>query len=147
VFVGPSGTFEFSVPLRKGKNRVVVRSTDEAGMTQRDSVVIQRKDGRPSIKIDAPERIKRSTLPKNIRVVVDVTDADGEKIEGASVSYSLGGSGRTSETFSDETKANGRSVWTVEVAAGSSLDPVQLTVEVIAPNGFSNRAHQQISVS
>lgn len=145
--VGPSGTFEVVVPLARKKNRIVARSTDSAGMERTDDVTVVRKDGRPVIKLTAPARIKRAEMPKRIRVIVDVTDVDGNSIEGAVVSYGLGGPGGTTEAFSDETNAKGRSVWRVEVAAGTSpLNPI-VSVEVIAPNGERGQEFREIQVS
>jgi hypothetical protein len=145
--VGPSGTFEISLPLALGRNRIVVRSTDGAGMERRAMVVVQRKDGRPVIKLSAPKRVARSELPKRIRVVVDVSDVDGKVIEGATVSYSLGGPGWTAEDFVDETSASGRSTWEVElVSGGSDSDPI-VGVEVIAPNRERSEAFQEIQIS
>jgi hypothetical protein len=145
--VGPSGSFEIVVPLARNKNRIVARSTDTAGMERTDEVTVVRKDGRPVIKLTAPARIKRAEMPKRIRVVVDVSDVDGNGIEGAMVSYGLGGPGGTTEAFTDETNAKGRSVWQVEVAAGTSpINPI-VSVEVIAPNGERSQEFREIRIS
>jgi hypothetical protein len=147
LVVGPSGSFELVVPLALGKNRIVARSTDGAGMERRDDVVVERKDGRPVIKLTAPNRVSRADLPKEVRVVVDVTDVDGKAIEGANVSYGIGGPGGTTEDFSDETNAEGRSTWQVDVVAGSSQSSAIVSVEVIAPNGERSQEFQEIEIS
>jgi hypothetical protein len=145
--VGPSGAFEVVVPLARNKNRIVARSTDNAGMVRTDDVTVVRKDGRPVIKLSAPSRVKRSEMPRQIRVVVEVTDVDGNSIEGALVSYGLGGPGGTTEDFTDETNAKGRSVWLVEIAAGTSpINPI-VSVEVIAPNGQRSQQYREIAIS
>jgi hypothetical protein len=145
--VGPSGSFEISVPLALGRNRISIHSKDGAGMEQRATVVVQRKDGRPVIKLSAPKRLARGELPKQIRVVVDVTDADGKAIEGATVSYNLGGPGRESVDFDDETSASGRSTWEVQLVAGASESSPILGVEVIAPNRERSEVFQEIEIS
>jgi hypothetical protein len=145
--VGPSGTFEISVPLALGRNRIIIHSTDGAGMEQRTMVVVLRKDGRPVIKLGAPKRVARGDLPRQIRVVVDVTDTDGREIEGATVSYSLGGPGWTSEDWVDETNASGRSTWEVQLVAGASESDPILGVEVIAPNRERSEVFQEIEIS
>jgi hypothetical protein len=145
--VGPSGSFEISVPLALGRNRITVHSTDGAGMEQRATVVVQRKDGRPVIKLSAPKRVPRSELPRQIRVVVDVTDVDGKAIEGATVSYNLGGPGRESVDFDDETGATGRSTWEVQLVAGASESDPIIGVEVIAPNRERSEVFQEIEIS
>jgi hypothetical protein len=145
--VGPSGSFEINVPLAIGRNRIVVRSIDGAGMEQHATVVVQRKDGRPKIELSAPKRVPRNELPKRIRVVVEVTDVDGKAIEGATVSYSLGGPGWTAEDFVDETGPTGRSTWDVELVSGASESDPIVGVEVIAPNRERSEAFQEIDIS
>jgi hypothetical protein len=145
--VGPSGTFEISVPLALGRNRIIVHSTDSAGMEQRSMVAVQRKDGRPVIELSAPKRVARRELPRQIRVVVDVTDVEGREIEGATVSYSLGGPGWTAQDWVDETNAGGRSAWEVQLVAGASESDPILGVEVIAPNRERSEVFQEIEIS
>jgi hypothetical protein len=145
--VGPSGTFEISVPLALGRNRISVHSTDSAGMEQRSMVAVQRKDGRPVIELNAPKRVARRELPRQIRVVVDVTDVEGREIEGATVSYSLGGPGWTAQDWVDETNAGGRSAWEVQLVAGASESDPILGVEVIAPNRERSEVFQEIEIS
>jgi len=147
LVVGPSGTFEVVVPLALGKNRIVASSTDRAGMERKDTVSVQRKDGRPVVKISAPKRVSRGSLPKDVRIVVDVSDVDGKKIEAATVSYSLGGPGWTAEDYVDETDASGRSVWRVELSAGGSQSDPLVSVEVIAPNRERREVYQEIDIS
>jgi hypothetical protein len=147
IGVGPSGDFEVKVPLAMGRNRIAVSSTDAAGMEQRDAIAVVRKDGRPVIKITAPKQVARSELPKLIRIAVDVTDADGAELQDATVSYTLGGPGWTAQDFEDQTDADGRSSWEVELVAGDSGSDPTLGVEVIAPNGEKNQASRVIEIS
>jgi hypothetical protein len=146
IGVGPSGDFEVSVPLAMGRNRIGVSSTDAAGMEQRDAILVVRKDGRPVIKITAPRQVARSELPKLIRVIVDATDADGAALQDATVSYTLGGPGWTAQDFEDQTDADGRSSWEVELVAGTSGGDPTLGVEVIAANGERNQASRVIDI-
>ena len=144
MVVGPSGTFEMVVPLKKGRNVIVAQSQDQARQKQRSSIVVTRKDGKPVVKLIAPERVKRSSLPRKVRIVAEVTDSSGDKMEGASVSFSIGGDNRVAETFVDETAANGRAVWQAEVKGGSS--PVLVGVEVTSPYGQTRRARHEITL-
>ena len=146
IGVGPSGDFEVSVPLAMGRNRIGVSSTDAAGMEQRDAVLLVRKDGRPVIKITAPKQVARADLPKLIRIVVDVTDADGVELQDATVSYTLGGPGWTAQEFEDQTDSNGRSTWEVELVAGASGSDPTLGVEVIAGNGERSQSSRAIEI-
>ncbi len=147
VGVGPAGSFEVRVPLALGRNRIVVRSTDAAGMEQQDDVVVVRKDGRPKLKISAPKQVSRADLPKLIRIAVDVSDANGDDIQDAVVTYTLGGPGWTAQDFEDQTDANGRSTWEVELVAGGSGSDPTLAVEVIAPNGERSQDSRVIDIS
>jgi hypothetical protein len=146
IGVGPSGDFEVKVPLAMGRNRIAVSSTDAAGMEQRDAITVVRKDGRPVIKISAPKHVARSELPKLIRISVDVTDVDGVELQDATVSYTLGGPGWTAQDFEDQTDADGRSTWEVELVAGDSGSDPTLGVEVIAPNGEKDQASRVIEI-
>jgi hypothetical protein len=141
VVVGNAGTFKASVRLKYGRNRIVISSTDAAGLEQSDRVKVIRLDPRPTIKINAPSRISRSELPTTIRVVVDVTDAEGEKMEGAEVYFSLGGTGRITINESGVTNANGRAVWRPEVTVSDSpaADTLNLIVEVTSPRTEESR--------
>jgi hypothetical protein len=148
IVVGPSGTFDVKAPLKKGPNRIVVASTDNAGMLQEKTVRVTRKDGRPFIELTAPKRIKASTLPRTIRVVVDVTDEDKKPMQGAVVSYTLGGPGRTSVDHEDETNAKGRSVWNVEVTPASSpADSILAGVVVTSPHGDTQTRRLEIDIT
>jgi len=143
IVVGPNGTYQQLVPLKKGTNKIVVTSTDAAGMDQKEKISVERLDGKPVIKLTAPKELQRSLLPREIKVSVQVTDSAGESIEGATVSYTLGGPARLTETFEDETNIRGRSSWNVTVTPGGpALDPVQVQVEVAAPHGKAQSSRE-----
>jgi hypothetical protein len=144
LVVGPDGTFGHSVPLKKGRNAIAAESEDAAGQTHNDTVVVTRKDGKPTIKFDAPKRIDRSTLPAIITVGVLVTDVDGAKMPDAAVVFSLIGTGRPADGLDSETNANGRSKWQLEIAGGSS--PILLVVEVTSPHGQTKTAKREIVI-
>jgi hypothetical protein len=140
--VGPGGDFEFlGVRLAKGRNEITVTSQNPTGQSQTATVVVTRRDGKPSIKIKAPKELDARTLPKTIKVVVDVKDANGDKLVGAPVSYSLQGPGRPARSFDGVTNGNGRSVWPVEIERGS--DPAVIAVTVTSPTDqVRTRKHQ-----
>jgi hypothetical protein len=144
--VGPSGTHEVSVRLAMGRNRISVTSTDDAGMKQDESVVVVRHDGRPVIKLTGTKQVKRGELPARLRFVVDVKDADGNAISGATVTFTLGGPGWASDEFVDTTSGSGRSVWQPDLVAGASEDDPRVTVEVVAPNGERGETYQEIKI-
>jgi hypothetical protein len=149
MVVGNAGTFKTAVRLKRGMNRIVVEATDAAGLRQSDGVRVERLDGRPAIKITAPDRVRKSDLPTTIKVVVEVTDAKGERVEGAEIYYSLGGPGRTTITETDVTAANGRSTWNPEVSRSDSpaADGLDLSVTVTSPQDETRVKDKVITVS
>jgi hypothetical protein len=145
--VGPNGTHEVSVRLAIGRNRISVTSTDDAGMKQEESVLVVRHDGRPVIKLSGTKQVKRAELPARVRFVVDVKDAEGEAISGATVTFTLGGPGWAGDEFVDTTSGSGRAVWQTELVAGASQEGPRVTVEVVAPNGERDETYQEIKIS
>ena len=143
--MGASGTFDFSVPLKKGRNEIVVESTDGAGQTQEVSVIVVRKDGKPVVKLDAPKKIARNSLPKKVKLSVVVSDVGGQKMADAAVTFIMQGTGRPAETFESETNANGRASWSVEIK-GDNQNPIDLVVEVTSPYGQPKTVKQQIQL-
>jgi hypothetical protein len=142
--IGPAGSFEVPVPLKKGRNVIVASSKDQAGQTQTRTLVVTRKDGKPFVEVKVPKQVKRSALPRKVKLVVTVVDSEGDPMPGATVSYSIGGDNRTAETFVDETAENGRSTWSPEVKGGSS--PVLVGVEVRSPYGGSRSLSREIAL-
>lgn len=145
--VGPAGTFDMNVPLVDGKNRIVVTSVDAAGNRSRERIVVTRRDGRPLLKATAPKNVRVSALPTNVKVQVEVKDANGKTIEGADVVFAVTIPGRSSETNEDQTNASGRVVWKLPIPKGSSReDVILITVVATAPNGLSRENLVQITV-
>ncbi len=130
--VGNSGTFDALVRLKRGAmNKIVATSEDEAKIKQTETVRVSRLDGVPRVKIKDIDRIKRSELPRKVRVVVNVTDAKGKPMTEAQVDYLLGGPDRTTLTETDFTDADGKSVWAPMVEpSSSSADALELSVIV-----------------
>ncbi len=131
--VGPSGEHSLSVRLKRGKNRIVATSVDEAGQRQKDTVNVTRIDGRPKAKLKFPRAVKP---PGDVRIVVDVTDFKGAPMPDAEVHFSLGGTGRVTVTEQGITNDKGRAVWNTSVATSTSpATTVELGVIVYSPSG------------
>jgi hypothetical protein len=146
--VGPAGSLKASVPLAMGRNRITVTSTDEAGMRQDETVVVFRRDGRPVIGLNAtPKQVRRADLPHRLRVVVVVKDSTGNEIEGAEVSFTLGGPGWQTQDSVDTTNASGRATWTPELEASAAQVDPKVTVEVVAPNRERGEAFKEIQIT
>ena len=146
--IGPSGSFEVTVPLAMGKNRIAIVSTDDAGNERRISKLVTRKDGRPRLKLSAPKRIKASALPTTVKVQVVVNDANGRSIEDAEVVFAAAVPGQSSETNEEQTDEKGRVVWRLPISKGSGRgDLILVNVVVTAPNGFSREGLAQIEIT
>ena len=132
--VGPSGEDSLSVRLKFGKNRIVATSVDEAGQIQDDAVTVTRLDGRPRVKIKVPKTVNP---PGDVRIVVDVTDDSGKPMPDAEVYFSLGGTGRTTDSDPSITNDKGRAVWNTKIATSTSpATTIELGVIVYSPSGF-----------
>jgi len=142
--VGPSGEDSFSVRLKFGKNRIVATSVDEAGQIQEDDVTVTRLDGRPRVKIKVPKTVNP---PEDVRIVVDVTDDSGKPMPGAEVFFSLGGTGRTTDSDPSITNDKGRAVWNTNIAASTSpATTIELGVIVYSPSGFKKTEDRTIGL-
>jgi hypothetical protein len=131
--VGPSGEHSLSVRLKRGKNRIVATSVDEAGQRQEATVNVVRLDGRPKAKLKYPRSVKP---PGKVRIVVDVTDSKGAPMPDAEVHFSLGGTGRVTVTEQGVTNDRGRAVWNTTVATSTSpAATAELGVIVYSPSG------------
>jgi hypothetical protein len=132
VTLGPTGQATVTVRLKKGNNRIRARTVDSAGQAQTARITVRRIDGTPKIKVQAPAKVERSSLPAKVKVSVRVTDAEGKPLEGATLNYSLGGSGRIAQTDVDTTNANGRATWNTTISPTSSPSGDEVTVTVTA---------------
>lgn len=146
--VGPSGSFETVVPLKRGKNRIVTRAIDDAGNVKRDIRFVIQQDGRPVVKLKAPKSIKMAKLPTRIPLRVSVTDASGDALEGAAVVFSITIPGQPSDTYEDTTNSSGNATWQVSIPRGSRRgDVILASVKVTGPTGQSRGGSAEIAVS
>jgi hypothetical protein len=144
VVIGPSGEHSLSVRLKYGKNRIVATSVDEAGQAQDDAVNVIRIDGRPRVKIKYPKTVNP---PESVRIVVDVTDDSGKPMPDAEVFFSLGGTGRTTDSDPSITNEKGRAVWNTKIATSSSpATTIELGVIVYSPSGHKQPEARTISL-
>ena len=130
--IGSGGDFTASVSLKRGAtNRIEARTVDEAGVPVTAEVRVIQQDGRPKVKIKDIEPIRRASLPGEVRIVVDVTDAKGEPMPDAEVFFILSGDDRMSDDARVDTKDNGRAVWKPMIEPGSSgTTELELVVKV-----------------
>ncbi len=148
LVVGDSGEFDKPIALGYGKNVITVESKDPAGQKQQQEVRVTRLDGRPVIKtFSVPSRIKRSSLPNQIKVMVEVVDQAGKKMPGATVAFTLGAPG-FGDTDEGTTDADGRYQWRPRLQASNPLtDGIELAVTVTSPTGDTVEDSRQIELS
>jgi hypothetical protein len=141
--VNSSGEGSIFVPLKRGvKNHIVATSVDQAGQPQEAFVNVFRIDGRPRVKLKFPEAVNP---PEEIRIVAEVSDADGKPMPDAEVYFNLGGPNRTTLSESRTTNAKGRAPWVVEVSDSSSpADALELGVIVISPATGDKRSVDRV---
>ena len=149
VVVPASGEFTISVPLKHGPNRILAESEDQIEQTRRKWIKVVRKDGRPTIDdVKYLRQIPKSTLPRKIKVVVQVVDSKGEKMEGAKVAYTLGAPGYPAVTTDEETGPNGTSVWRPEIERSNALtNTLELSVTVTSPQGDQKTKNYEITLT
>ena len=144
VTIGPSGTASTVIKLKRGKNRIVATSVDQAGQPKRAERVVTRLDGRPTIKLKVPESVNP---PEEIRIVAEVTDSNKQPMEGAEVNFSLVAPNQSTLTEPGVTNAKGRAVWEVQISNSSSpADALEVAVLVISPSGDKKPANAKIDL-
>jgi hypothetical protein len=137
VIERPDGTFEQTVRLVVGDNRVKVTAVDPAGNRVTITRHVLRLDGRPSVSLQVrPERLSIDTLPRQLKVVAVVKDEAGRPVEGASVVFSLSLRGQAAQTDDAVTDADGRAEWSPLVSdQGAQPGDGLLSAEVRLPGG------------
>ena len=148
ALVGRAGSFDKLVPLAKGRNRIIVKATDEAGNVTKEVRVVQQQDGRLVIDLRTPKKIPAAKLPRSVRIRADVTDASGKAVTGAEVVFSLVIPGQTTDENTITTDDAGRADWKVTIPKGSRReDLIYVSVKVTSPNGQSRKGSAKITVS
>jgi hypothetical protein len=144
--IGADGEFSVSVPLKPGaNNKLRVVSTGAAGIPQSKTIRVIQVDGRPKVKIRKiePNPVSLSSLPAQISIRVDVTDAKGKPMPEAEVFLSLGGPGQEAEQDRLVTNAKGRVVWKPTIEAGSErTDTLSVVAEATSPLSDKKRRDQ-----
>ncbi len=149
VRAGPTGEFEMSVRVEIGKNVIAVVSEDEVKQKRRKEVRVTRLDGRPTLTVtQKPGRLKRSSLPTEITVKVEVTNDKGEKMSDATVDFTLGSQGYPGRTGSAVTGANGKATWETDVPWSDSLQTsIPVTVTATSPSGDTAKETWDIQIN
>ena len=114
------GGFVLKIPLARGTNHIVIASTDPAGNLNELELVVRRGSGELAASLSSSAyRIKRTTLPGDIRLTATVDDPDGKPLVDARVTFTLSIPGIKTVTRDTTTDANGQAVWTVTIPKGA----------------------------
>jgi len=103
------GTFTLSLPIRAGANRITITATDPAGNVGEKELRVRRGSGKLTVALGATDyRFSRRRLPDPIRLTATVTNPDGDRLEGARVTFTLSVPGIAVITREATTDGNGR---------------------------------------
>lgn len=103
------GTFSLTLALRPGTNRITITATDPAGNVGTKEFKVRRGSGKLTVALSASDyRFSRKRLPDPIRLTATVTDPDGNRLEGAHVTFTLSVPGIAVITREGTTDRNGR---------------------------------------
>ena len=103
------GTFTLSLPIRAGTNQITITATDPAGNVGATELRVRRGSGKLTVALGASDyQFSRRRLPDPIRLNATVTDPDGDRLEGAHVTFTLSVPGIAVITREATTDRNGR---------------------------------------
>jgi hypothetical protein len=103
------GTFTLTLPIRAGTNRITITATDPAGNVAEKTFQVRRGSGKLTVALSASDyQFSRRRLPDPIRLTATVTDPDGNRLDGAHVTFTLSVPGIAVITREGMTDKNGR---------------------------------------
>lgn len=116
------GAFTLALPLALGSNRIVITATDPAGNANELELTVRRGSGELSASLSASAyKIKRSSLPEEIRLTATVDDPDGRPLAGAKVTFTLSIPGIKTVTGDATTGQDGTAVYTTTIPKGADV--------------------------
>jgi hypothetical protein len=144
---GADGTFTLGLALSPGVNTIVITGTDPAGNVTEMSLNVRRGSGKLTAKLTASTyQIKRSRLPEQVTLSVTVTDPDGNPLDNADITFTLGMPGIPQVTFDGKTNGNGKASFTTTIPKGADLGQGSATVLVTSKDLGSTADHTVISI-
>lgn len=127
---GADGTFQLSLALAPGSNKITITGTDPAGNVAEAAVTVRRGSGKLTASLTASDyRIKRSQLPESITLSATVTDPDGKALANADITFTLSIPGIPTVTVDGKTNKNGKASFKTTIPKGA--DPGQGSATVL----------------
>ena len=124
------GTFELSLPLAGGANKISIHMVDPAGNEGDFTFTVRRGTGKLTVALSASAyRILVSKLPETIRLSATATDPDGRALKDADITFTLSIPGIPVVTAEGKTGSNGRAIFETRIPKGA--DPGQGNATVI----------------
>ena len=116
------GTFTLSLPIRAGTNTITITATDPAGNVGETDFRVRRGSGKLTVALSASDyQFRRRRLPDPIRLTATVTDPDGNRLEGARVTFTLSVPGIAVVTRQAKTDANGRAAFQTTIPKSATV--------------------------
>jgi len=124
------GTFQLSLALAPGSNKITITGTDPAGNEAEATVTVRRGSGKLTASLSASDyRIKRSQLPEAITLSATVTDPDGQALPDTDITFTLSIPGIPTVTVDGRTNKSGKASFRTTIPKGA--DPGQGSATVL----------------
>ncbi|HEX6867594.1 MAG TPA: Ig-like domain-containing protein [Candidatus Limnocylindrales bacterium] len=145
---GADGTFELSVALATGVNKITITGTDPAGNESETTLTVRRGSGKLTASLTSSDyRIQRKELPQAVTLSVTVTDPDGLAVDKADVTFTLSIPGIETVTLDGETNKSGKATFKTTVPKGAELGQGNATVLVTTEDFGSTQDFTVITIA
>ena len=116
------GTFTLRLPLRAGANQITITATDPAGNVGATEFRVRRGSGKLTVALGAATyQFRRKGLPDPIRLIATVTDPDGNRLEGARLTFTLSLPGIAVVTREATSDRNGRASFETTIPKSATV--------------------------
>jgi len=145
---GADGTFELSVALATGVNKITIAGTDPAGNESETTITLRRGSGKLSASLSSSDyRIQRKELPQTVTLSVTVTDPDGLAVDNADVTFTLSIPGIETVTSDSHTNKSGKATFKTTVPKGAELGQGNATVLITTEDFGSTQDYTVITIA
>ena len=145
---GADGTFQLSLSLATGVNKITITGTDPAGNESETTLTVRRGSGKLTASLTSSDyRIKRKELPKALTLSVTVTDPNGLVVADTDVTFTLSIPGIETVTSDVKTNASGKATFKTTVPKGAELGQGNATVLVTTADFGSTQDFTVITIA